>query len=150
MYTVSKKKYASKKKLVDKTEILDVEGFLMASKRKVFKIEGSNIREIRIVDRKLANPLASKIIFQKYEKLIEVLTELLLEEDDDGETCQEILDRIEKFRMEIKNKYRNYLKKKELEEMSKKLIFFQKEAQKKLAEIGASYLEYQTSNNKNR
>lgn len=150
MYTVSKKKYASKKKLVDKTEILDVEGFLMASKRKVFKIEGSNIREIRVVDRKLANPLASKIIFQKYEKLIEVLTELLLEEDDDGETCQEILDRIEKFRMEIKNKYRNYLKKKELEEMSKKLIFFQKEAQKKLAEIGASYLEYQTSNNKNR
>ena len=150
MYTVSKKKYASKKKLVDKTEILDVEGFLMASKRKAFKIEGSNIREIRVVDRKLANPLASKIIFQKYEKLIEILTELLLEEDDDGETCQEILDRIEKFRMEIKNKYRNYLKKKELEEMSKKLIFLQKEAQKKLAEIGASYLEYQTSNNKNR
>ena len=43
----------------------------------------------------------------------------------------EILNEIEKFKEEIKIKYRKYLKKKDLEEMSLKLKLFQKEAKER-------------------
>ena len=56
------------------------------------------------------------------------LMELLTSDDETGETFREALNRIEKFRQEIKNKYRHFLKQKELEEMGKQLQLFQKEA----------------------
>ena len=52
--------------------------------------------------------------------------------------------------MEIKNKYRAYLLKKELEKMSKELKILQKEAREKLYEIQCSYLEYQNENRRSR
>ena len=120
MYSVANVKYVNKGKLIDKTELVDIDGFLMASNNKVFKIQDSNIRKILVVNKKLANPLASKKVFQRYSRLVSNLTELLVEADDgDGDSCREALNQIEKFRMEIKNKYRAYLQRAELELMSK-------------------------------
>lgn len=150
MYSVSNLKYVNKGRLLDKTELLDIDGFLMASKNKVFQIQGCRIREIKVVQKKLANPLVSKKVFLKYERLITLLTELLLEDDDSGETCREALNHIEKFRLEIKNKYRAYLKKAELEYMSKQLMILQKEAQKRLLEIHNSYVDAMSNSNRSR
>ena len=150
MYSVSNLKYVNKGRLMDKTELLDIDGFLMASKNKVFQIQGCRIREIKVVQKKLASPLVSKKVFLKYERLIALLTELLLEDDDSGETCREALNRIEKFRLEIKNKYRAYLKKVELEYMSKQLMTLQKEAQKRLLEIHNSYVDSMSHSNRSR
>lgn len=61
--------------------------------------------------------------------------ELLTSDDDTGESLREALNRIEKFRQEIKNKYRHFLKKKELEEMGKQLKLFQQEAQIRFIEL---------------
>ena len=46
-----------------------------------------------------------------------------------------MLDRIEKFRQEIKNKYRRFLEKKELEIMAKQLSALQKQAKIEFAEL---------------
>ena len=46
----------------------------------------------------------------------------------------EVLNRIEKFRQEIKYKYRSYLEKKEISLMAKQLRNLQKEAQKRYTE----------------
>ncbi len=150
MYAVSNRKYVNKGKLLDKTELLSIDGFLMASKSKLFKIEGSNIYQIRIMNKKLANPLASKIAFQKYKELLIILTNLLTDDDDSGDAFREALNRIEKFRMEIKNKYRAYLMNKELEQMSKQLTILKKEANRRLEEIQLSYLEYQADNRRSK
>ena len=150
MYSVSNMKYVNKGKIVDKTELIDLNGFLMASKNKVFKIQGENIREIRVIDKQLAHPLASKKVLQKYHHLLNLLTEYLIDDDDSGESCREALNEIEKFRIEIKNKYRLFLTKQELETMKNKLLLLQKEAQQKLMIIQNQYYEQERDKKRSR
>ena len=147
MYTINNSK---KKTITLKEELINIDGFLMASKRKVFKINGAEIREIKVVNKKFANPLVYKKVLQKYNTLISLLTDLLVSDDDSGDSYREALNQIEKFRMEIKNKYRRYLKKNELEKMSKQLMTLKKEATKKIIELQNSYLEYQNQSNRRR
>lgn len=149
MYSVSEK-YINKGKLLDKMELVDIDGFLMGNKNKTFKIKGTNIHQIRIMNRTLANPLASRKVFDKYNKLIHLLTELLLDDDDSGDSYREALNQIEKFRLEVKNKYRDYLKRKEIEKMSKQLSILQKEAKKKIMEMSYSKEEYENNNRRSR
>ena len=145
MYSVSEKK--SKGKVID---TININGFPMGSNDKVFKIGNCKVRRIKIANKKLANPLVSKKVMKKYNKLIEFLTDALLDEDDDGETCREALNQIEKFRLEIKNKYRAFLKKKELEKMSKQLVILQKELLKKEIQIRDSYIQFIESNKRSK
>lgn len=147
MYTINNSK---KEKITIKEELINIDGFLMASKRKIFKINGAEIREIKVVNKKFANPLVYKKVLQKYNTLISLLTDLLVSDDDSGDSYREALNQIEKFRMEIKNKYRRYLKKNELEKMSKQLMTLKKEATKKIIELQNSYLEYQNQSNRRR
>ena len=147
MYTINNTK---KEKITLKEELMNIDGFLMASKRKVFKINGAEIREIKVVNKKFANPLVYKKVLQKYNMLINLLTDLLVSDDDSGDSYREALNQIEKFRIEIKNKYRKYLKKNELEKMSKQLMTLKKEANKKIIELHNSYMEYQNQSNRRR
>ena len=107
----------------------------MGSPKKTFVIEQENIKNIIVINSKLAHPLAAKKVSKEYQRLIAVLMELLTSDDDTGESLREALNRIEKFRQEIKNKYRDFLKKKELEEMGNQLKLFQKEAQIRFIEL---------------
>lgn len=150
MYSVGNMNYKNTGKLVDKMELVELTGFMMASRSKVFKINDCNIKEIKVINKRLANPLVSKKVLKKYNKLIAYLTELLIDDDDSGETFREALNQIEKFRLEIKVKYRNFLKQKELEMMSKQLMTLQKEAKLRLEEIRASYLEMQNENRRSK
>lgn len=146
MYSVVKKK--NKYKLVAKEDLKTLTGFPMASKNKVFNIAGTKVTNISISNKKLSHPLAYKKVTKKYQKLIELLTELLISDDDSGESCREALNQIERFRIEIKNKYREYLKQKELEHMSKQLITLQKEANSRLIQINNYF--YNKENGKSR
>ena len=114
-------------------DVLEISGFPMGPSGKVYQIGDSNIKAISISSTKLANPFAWKIVSKKYQKLIEYLTTILIDDDDEsGETMREALNQIEKFRQEIKNKYRDYLKRKELEMMAKQLQVVQKEIYERL------------------
>lgn len=133
MYIMKKKK--SKYKLQDKTELSKMTGFLFGSKNKSYKIAGEDVVSLTIYNKKLAHPIAKKQVDNKYKRIISLLTELLVSDDDTGECYKEALNQIEKFRQIIKNKYRNYLTKKELEVMGKNLAMFQKEAKNKFIEL---------------
>lgn len=142
MYSINDKKI--KGKVVD---CLELNGFAMASNKKVFNINGCEIKDIKVMNRTLANPLASKKVMKQYNKLITYLTQLLIDaDDDDGDTYRECLNQIEKFRLIIKNKYRDFLKKKELEMMSKQLKILQNEAQNRFYELQNSMVEENTNN----
>ena len=149
MYSVDSKS-KNKNKLIDKTELIELEGFMMGSKNKVYKIDGSDVRDIKVIDTKLASNLVSKQVSKKYEKLINYLAELLVDDDDSGDSYREALNQIEKFRQEIKNKYRKFLKQKELETMSKKLVLLQKEANKRLFEIQNNIYKYENENRRSK
>lgn len=144
MYTVIAKKNMSKK-LVDKNELIEFDGFLMASKNKTFKIGDTEVREIKVINKKLANPLAAKKVFKQYDKLIVLLTELMVDDDDSGDSLREALNQIEKFRLQIKNRYREYLEQKELLKMSKQLKLLQQEASKRLLEMN-EFVNYREEN----
>ncbi len=147
MYSVVLK-YKNKNKLIDKNDNFNFKGFMMVSKNKFFKINNCKIKYIKVINKKLANPLVSEKVNKKYTKLINYLTDLLIDDNDDsGESLQEVLNQIEKFRLEIKVKYREYLNQLELEMMSKQLIILQKEAKKRMLELQNKYFE--VLNNRN-
>ncbi len=131
MYIIENKKI--KYKLADKKELTLITGFPFG--KKSHKIAGEEIIGLTIYNKKLANPIVKKQVDKKYKKLIELLTELLVSDDDSGDSIREALNQIEKFRQIIKNKYRDYLTRKDLEVMSKGLSLIQKEAKNKMMEI---------------
>ena len=146
MYSINKIK--TKKKISEKGVFC---GFPMASSKKIFNINGCSIKDIMVMDKNLANPLASKKVMKQYNKLITYLTQLLIDtDDDDGDTYREVLNQIEKFRLIIKNKYRDFLMRKELEKMSKQLKILQKEAQNRFYELQNSMLVDENVNNRRR
>lgn len=81
--------------------------------------------KINLQNEKLTKNYISKLVKHKFDKLILNLMELLLEDNDESDRL--ILDEIEKFRLLIKNKYREFLTQKELELMSNKFKLIKKE-----------------------
>lgn len=117
------------------------EGFLMVSKTKPIYIRQNQISNLNIVNKTLAHKPASQKARAYYEKVINYLTDLLISDDEEGESARIALNEIEKFRMQIKIKYRNFLTKEELEKMSKQLKILQNEAKLKLLEINNNLIE---------
>lgn len=142
MYSVIREK--RKGKVVSKQVFNEFSGFVMTS-RKGFLIGEVKVKDLEIMNKKLANGVVTKQVLKKYNRLISLLTELLISDDESGDTFREALNQIEKFRLEVKNKYREFLKKKELEMMSKQLLLLKKEADKRLFEIQNAYLAMKTS-----
>ena len=115
--------------------------FPMASPKKTFIIGKEKIKNIIILNTKLAHPLISKKVAKEYQQLVEILMDLLTSDDDTGDSLREALNRIEKFRQEIKNKYRHFLKQQELEAMAKHLKTFQQQANKRFIELQTELYE---------
>ena len=137
MYSLVKIK--RKGKVKPKKALLELSGFMMTSK-KGFVIEDTLVLNLEIMNKKLANGVVSKQVFKKYDRLIALLTELLISDDDSGDAFREALNHIEKFRLEVKIKYREFLKQQELEKMGKQLTLLKKEADKRMFEIQDAYL----------
>lgn len=135
MKYIVNRKHKFKKKYSSLQNPLIISGYLLPSKSKKFHIEGCEISNIIIVSKSMAHPFVKKIAYKKYKKLINNIAELFVSDEDPGTAMSEVLNQIEKFRDETKRKYRKYLRKKELEEMSLKLKFLQKEAKAKQVDL---------------
>ena len=126
MYKVKTNNKTSKK-ITNKVDFVNLDGFLMPSKKQYFIINSERIKDIKVVDNELIKAMVSKKVKAKYKRLIAKITELFLDEDgDEAGNMSEVLNRIEKFRQEIKYKYRSYLEKKEISLMAKQLRNLQK------------------------
>ncbi len=142
MYSVQKIKFPKKSKKLNITWE-NIHGFLMTSKKGIV-IEENDIFHLEVMNKKMVNPMVSKKVNKKFDQLMSHLTELFIESDDeDGEVAMEVLNQIEKFRLQIKNKYREYLSRQQLEKMSKKLQILQKEATRKMQVIQNEYYALQ-------
>lgn len=124
-----------KAKINGDLDYISEEGFVLGKKDAVFEVNNTTVKNIEVCDRKLANPVVYVKVHTMYKKLLNLLAELLTDDDDSGDSYREALNQIERFRMIIKNKYRDFLLRQDLEKMSKKLVILQKEANNKLLEI---------------
>lgn len=136
MYLIIKTENHNNKEIKD----LDACGINFGQKNKIYKIKGEAITNLIIYDKVLAHNQVRHQVEKKYNKLMMILPDLLVS-DDDGESLREALNQIEKFRQIIKNKYRSYLKRQELEAMSKNLSVLQKTAQTRFIEIQNSKIK---------
>lgn len=131
-------------KVKPKKSIKELNGFTMTSK-KGFLIDDILVLNLKIMNKSLANRVVSKQVMKKYNKLISIVTELLVSDDDSGDSFREALNQIEKFRLEVKVKYREFLKQKELEMMAKQLTLLKKEADKRMMELYDVFLASKSS-----
>ena len=142
MYNLVKIK--RKGKVKPKKSLGELSGFMMTSK-KGFIVSDVLVLNLEIMNKKLANGVVTKQVMKKYNKLIPLLTELLISDDESGDAFREALNHIEKFRLEVKIKYREFLKQQELEKMGKQLTLLKKEADKRMFEIQDAYLAMKSS-----
>ena len=142
MYNLVKIK--RKGKVKPKKSLGELSGFMMTSK-KGFIVSDVLVLNLEIMNKKLANGVVSKQVFKKYNKLLSLLTELLISDDESGDAFREALNHIEKFRLEVKIKYREFLKQQELEKMGKQLTLLKKEEDKRMFEIQDAYLAMKSS-----
>ena len=110
-------------------------GFLLGKKNSLFEVADVKVKNIRVCNRHLAHPVVYVKVNSIYKRLLSLLTDLLTEDDGSGDGYREALNQIERFRITIKNKYRDLLLREDLEKMSRKLLILQKEAHNKLLEI---------------
>lgn len=135
MYFIVKPKKTKRKKKVKIENIQLGEGILFGVRGKKYRISDDYVYNLMIYNKKLGHPIAWKQVEKKYQKLISTIPDLLVSDDESGESIREALNQIEKFRQIIKNKYRSYLKRQELEKMANSLLVLQKNAQDRLMEI---------------
>ncbi len=122
------------------------DGIMMGSRGKTFNIDGMKVKNILIVDKLMANFFVTCLVGKKYNKLIDKLMILLTSDDDTGDCFREALNIIEKFRLEIKIKYRKFLEKKILKQMALQLKQLQKEAENRFLELQNYYSEKMENN----
>ena len=141
MYKINNKKN-NKGKMITQINIINLDGYVMHTKNKYFIIEGEKVTDIKVINKTLINSVVTEIVEKKFKKLIKELTELFISDDDSEGSMNEVLNRIEKFRQEIKNKYRAYLKEEESKLMGNKLKKLQMEAKRRQEEL----INYQLEN----
>ena len=140
MYVIEKNKIiSSKAKFLNACDLEKLAYFLLPSKNNVVIICNEKINNLKIFNLILIHPCVIKIVEKKYKKILADVTELLVSDDDSGDSI--------KFRQEIKNKYRIFLKKEELNFMAKQLSILQKQAKKQLIEL-QNYLVLSDNNAK--
>ena len=133
MYKV--KNNTNKGKITNDIDFINLDGFVMPSKKKYFMIDGEKITDIKIVRSELVGNIVSNTVSKKYKKLIKEITDLLVDDDESEGSMNEVLNRINKFKAEIKNKYQSYLEKEQLDKMNKELRILEKEAKGRMEEI---------------
>lgn len=131
--------FLNRKKMKDIVDDLYLSGVMFGIENRSYKIGTVIIKNLEIYDKKLAHPIAVMQVKKKYEKLMKILPDLLISDDDSGESIRHALNEIERFRQIIKNKYREYLKEKDLKLMSSQLKVLQREAKAKYLEMQNSY-----------
>lgn len=145
MYYSKKKTHSS----IEKINLLDIDGFLMRS-RKGLKIQNELINNIKVVNTKLANFPIEYELMKKYDKLCEKLVDLLADDDDSGDSYREVLNHIERFKLELKNRYLAYVDKQMAHNMDVILKEMKLKAEGKLLDIQLRYYKNEMENGKSR
>ncbi len=118
------KKISKESKTSKKTEIVLKKGLTIVEK----EAKG----RVTFYENEMVTSLIYKKYHRKYQNLIKHLCFYLSTDDESGTALREALNEIEKFRIELKNKYQKILNKEELKKQEKELLEIEKEVVKKI------------------
>lgn len=103
-----------------------------------------DVNKMILIQPTLIEKLVHKKIDKHFKRLLMLVTMLLETDDETGTALKEALNEIEKFRIEIKNKYREYMTKEELHIMAKKLTILKEEVNQRLMVLNHVYTQEKT------
>lgn len=121
----------------DKKEIIymeydKLEGMDITPKKKNRFEDLIQVNKLVLIQPTLIEKLVHKKVDRHFKRLLKLVTVILDTDDDTGTALREGLNEIEKFRLEIKNNYREYMTKEELHMLAKKLTILQEELKQKI------------------
>lgn len=121
----------------DKKEIIymeydKLEGMDITPKKKTRFEDLIQVNKLVLIQPTLIEKLVHKKVDRHFKRLLKLVTVILDTDDDTGTALREGLNEIEKFRLEIKNNYREYMTKEELHMLAKKLTILQEELKQKI------------------
>ena len=86
-----------------------------------------NVNRMILINPSLIEKMVDKKVKRKFDYLINLLSVVYENDDDTGEGLRLALDEAEKFRMELINKYKQYIKEEKLELLLKKISILEDE-----------------------
>ncbi len=110
--------------------------------KKVKIKDAIDVNKMIIINPSMIEKTVTKKIDLKFARLLKFINVVFTTEDDSGEGYRQALTEITKLRLEVFVKYREYLKKDQLNMLDKKLNILEREA-------GVRLLYLQQANNKN-
>lgn len=111
----------------DKLEGYDV----TPKKNKPFQ-DSIQVNKMILINESLIQKMIQKKLNKRFQKLLCDVNLLFESDDETGTGLREVLNQLERFKMEVKNKYRKYMEKEELLLLGKKLSILQNEAKLRL------------------
>lgn len=112
----------------------NLNGYNLTTKKNVHFSDAIDINRVIIVNPAFIDKVATKKINSKFNKLVNMM-QIVCEvgdEDESGEGYRIALDEANKLKMELLNKYRNYISEQKLELMIKKIEILEDELKLRL------------------
>lgn len=124
-----------------------VDGYSLNSKNKNIKLKDAiNVNKMVIINQSLIDKIINRNIDSKFKKLINLILGIYDTSDDPAGNMMLALNEVEKFKREVINKYVNYMNKKQLEKLERKIRLLEEEIAKKsyLMNERIDEVEYET------
>ena len=127
----TEKKFLVVKNKDDKTikyfEYNKIKGYQLKPKNTVKFEDAINVDKMILINPTLIEKMVDKKTKRKFEQLVNLVSVACESDDDSGKCLYLALNEVEKFRMEIINKYKAYIKQEKLELLEKKLAILEDE-----------------------
>lgn len=104
-----------------------VKGYNITPKNNVKFQDAINVNKMILINPSLIEKMIDKKVKRKFNYLINMLSCLYDSDDTSGEGLYLALDEAEKFRMELINKYKKYMKEEKFELIEKKISILEDE-----------------------
>jgi len=120
-----------------------IKGYNITPKNNVKFQDAINVNKMILINPTLIEKLIDKKIKRKFDYLINLLSVLYSNEESGSDGLYLALDEVEKFRIELINKYRNYLETEKFELLLKKLAILEDELNLRIKYLSYNNEEYQ-------
>ncbi len=123
-----------------------MEGYDLSPKKNIKIKDAINVNKVVIINPSLMQKVASKKMNLKFKKLLEFMTVIFDNDDDDStssDAYREGLNEISKLRLEAKVKYQQYMEEEEYKTLEKKLDILEQELKSRIYYLEQYYYQRQ-------
>jgi hypothetical protein len=117
----------AKTEVITYMEYEKLKGFNVKPKKNMDIYDMINVNEMVVINPSLIEKLVSKKCKRTLESIIKMLSVIYEDGDEGDEPLQRALDELAKFKAQVENKYKEYMKEKEFKLLLKKIEILRRE-----------------------